>query len=100
MRGILCSWDSLACYVPYEKIISELEQLRSDGEGSLMVIWIINESVQYICDNSDFPLIRMACDVPIKIVLPGDPAAKFKAVFAPLNVTKVCFRLFKQVRMF
>ena len=42
----------------------------------------------------------MACDVPIKIVLPGDPAAKFKAVFAPLNVTKVCFRLFKQVRVF
>jgi hypothetical protein len=59
-----------------------------------------NESIQYICDDSDFPLLRMACDVPITIVLPREPAAKLKAIFAPLNVTEVCCRLFNHIRVF
>lgn len=42
----------------------------------------------------------MACDVPITIVLPREPAAKLKAIFAPLNVTEVCCRLFNHIRVF
>lgn len=42
----------------------------------------------------------MACDVPIAIVLPGEPAAKLKAIFAPLNVTEVCCTLFNHISVF
>lgn len=42
----------------------------------------------------------MASDVPITIVLPGGPVAKFKAIFAPLNGTEVCWRLFDHIGVF
>jgi hypothetical protein len=42
----------------------------------------------------------MACEVPIVIVLPGEPAAKLKAIFATLNGTEVCCMLFNHIRVF
>lgn len=39
--------------------------------------------------NSELPLSSMAGEVPIPIVLPGEPAAKLKAIFATLNMTEV-----------
>lgn len=33
----------------------------------------------------------MACEVLIVIVLPGEPAAKLKAIFTTLNATEVCY---------
>lgn len=42
----------------------------------------------------------MACEVPIEIILPGEPAAKLKPIFATLNGTEVCCTLFNHIRVF
>lgn len=39
----------------------------------------------------------MAGEVPIPIVLPGEPSAKLKAIFATFNVTEVYCTLFSHV---
>lgn len=56
--------------------------------------------VYSVCDKSELPLPGMTGEVPIPIVLPGEPAAKLKAIFAALNVTEVYCTLFSHIRVF